>query len=69
MIENVMHSVGGIALFGIFSICLFFAFFTGMIMWASRLKEKYLESVESLPLKDSAEPSDPSEPKTESHHE
>jgi hypothetical protein len=50
MIENVVHSVGGIAMFGIFSICLFFAFFIGMAIWASRLKKNYLNSMSDLPL-------------------
>jgi hypothetical protein len=63
MIENAVHSVGGIAIFGIFSICLFFAFFIGMTLWASRLKKNYLKSMEGLPLEDGSENS------TESHHE
>lgn len=68
MIENVMHDVGGVALFGIFSICLFFAFFIGMGLWATRLKKNYLSSMEGLPLKDGTS-SESSEPSTESRHE
>lgn len=68
MIENVVRSVGGIAMFGIFSICLFFAFFIGMAIWASRLKKNYLNSMKCLPLEDGS-PSNLTEPKTESHHE
>jgi hypothetical protein len=50
MIEHVTHDLNGIAVFGIFSICLFFAFFTGMLLWATRLKKTYLNSMEQLPL-------------------
>jgi hypothetical protein len=50
MIQNVLQSVGGVGWFGILSICLFFAFFTGMLLWAARLKKSYLNSMRSLPL-------------------
>jgi hypothetical protein len=68
MIENVVRSVGGIAMFGIFSICLFFAFFIGMAIWASRLRKNYLNSMEGLPFEDGT-PSDLPESATESRHE
>ncbi|HSU57245.1 MAG TPA: CcoQ/FixQ family Cbb3-type cytochrome c oxidase assembly chaperone [Candidatus Dormibacteraeota bacterium] len=50
MIENVMRNMGGVAVFGIISITLFFAFFTGMFFWAIRLKKPYLTSMQELPL-------------------
>lgn len=50
MLENVMNSMGGIEMFGIISICLFFAFFTGMLLWAASLKKSYLKSMCELPL-------------------
>ena len=50
MLENVMHSLGGVETFGIISICMFFAFFTGMLFWAARLKQPYLKSMRELPL-------------------
>jgi hypothetical protein len=57
MIENVLRNLGGIGLFGITSVCLFFAFFTGMLLWAFRLKGGYLKTMQSLPLDgDSDEP-------------
>lgn len=57
MIENVLRNLGGIGLFGITSVCLFFAFFTGMLLWACRLKGSYLKTMQSLPLDgDSDEP-------------
>jgi hypothetical protein len=50
MIENVMNKMGGIAIFGIMSISLFFIFFTGMLLWASRLKKNYINTMRTLPL-------------------
>jgi hypothetical protein len=50
MIENVMHQMGGIGIFGIISITLFFAFFTGMLFWTAFLKKPYLNSMRALPL-------------------
>jgi hypothetical protein len=53
MIKNVLENIGGIGLYGIISLCLFFAFFTGMLIWAFRLRKPYLKSMEELPLDDS----------------
>jgi hypothetical protein len=50
MIENVLHKMGGVGMFGIISICIFFAFFTGMLVWAVCLKKAYLNSMRELPL-------------------
>ena len=50
MIENVMNNMGGVGVFGIISICLFFAFFTGMLVWAFCLKKPYLDTIRALPL-------------------
>ena len=52
MIENVMHRIGGVNAFGIITICLFFAFFIGMIIYAVCLKKTYLNSMSALPLDD-----------------
>jgi hypothetical protein len=50
MIENVIHHVGGVGVFGVISVCLFFAFFSGMLLHAARLKRPYLNSMRNLPL-------------------
>ena len=42
--------MGGIATFGIISICLFVTVFTSSLIWASRLKKPFLKSMEALPL-------------------
>jgi hypothetical protein len=53
MLENIMNKVGGTSLFGVISICIFVAFFTGMLFWAARLKKAYLKSMRELPLDES----------------
>jgi hypothetical protein len=50
MIENVLRTLGGVGLYGIISVCLFFLFFTGMLVWALRLKKPYVNSMRGLPL-------------------
>ncbi len=52
MIKNVIETLGGIDAYGIISVCFFFAFFTGMLVWAFRLKKSYLNSMRELPLND-----------------
>jgi hypothetical protein len=70
MIENVMHGIGGVGWFGIFSICLFFGFFTSMLFWAVRLKRTYLNSMGDLPLDTEGQRGNHvEEPATELHYE
>jgi cytochrome c oxidase cbb3-type subunit 4 len=67
MIENVMHHIGGVGMFGIISVLLFFAFFAGMVVWAASLKKPYLNSMRDLPLDQESAPN--SEPNLISSHE
>ena len=50
MIKNVLSTIGGVEQFGIISICLFFAFFNGAILWAFRQKRSHLDAMSALPL-------------------
>ena len=52
MIENVVRNIGGVGIFGIISICLFFTFFSGMLLWAFSLKKRYLKEMGELPLEE-----------------
>lgn len=70
MIRNILTHIGGIEVYGIASITLFFAFFLGMLAWAFRLNRRHLDRMGRLPLEDD----DPghhsgSHPKTDSAHE
>lgn len=52
MIQNVLQHIGGVAGYGIISLCLFFAVFSGVLVWAFRLKKSDLDSAAALPLND-----------------
>jgi hypothetical protein len=52
MIKNVLSEIGGIGLYGVVSICLFFAVFTGMTVWAWRMKKSEAQGLSALPLND-----------------
>ncbi len=68
MIKNVMTNTGGVAVYGLLSVCLFFAFFTGMLIWVCRLKKPYLNSMGELPLeRDPAPQHTPENPSNPEH--
>jgi hypothetical protein len=48
--ENVLNSMGGVGVYGIISICFFFAVFTGVLVWTICLKKPYLKAMRELPL-------------------
>ena len=67
MIQNVLSGLGGVGVYGIISISIFFAFFVGMLIWAVCLKKPYLNSMGALPLEDETKPTINSKP--DSRHE
>ena len=69
MIKNVLTHIGGVENFGIISISLFFAFFTGMLIWAFRKKRSYLDAMSVLPLDRDPEPDSTSATSSETRHE
>jgi hypothetical protein len=52
MIKNVVQDIGGIGLYGIISLCLFFSVFTGALLWACLYKRAFCIGMSSLPLED-----------------
>jgi len=56
MFHNIISNISGVELYGIISICIFFAFFTGMLVWAGTLKKNHLEAMAELPLHDGSQP-------------
>jgi hypothetical protein len=50
MIENVMHSIGGMSMYGVLSSCLFIAVFVGVLVWTISLRQPYLKTMRELPL-------------------
>ncbi len=69
MIENVIHQIGGVGILGVVSICIFFAFFTGMLIWAAFLKQPYLHSMGELPLEPESDRLNQPEKNPEETHE
>ena len=56
MIEHVLSSIGGVGVYGVIAICLFFAVFVGVIVWTFCLKKPYLDAMRELPLDDAPAP-------------
>ena len=52
MIQHVLKEVGGIGMYGVVSVCLFFVIFAGTLFWAFGLKKSFLSSMSALPLED-----------------
>jgi len=52
MIKNVLSELGGIGIYGVVSICLFFVVFTGAVVWALCQKKTFLKAMSGLPLND-----------------
>jgi hypothetical protein len=52
MIQNVLSNIGGVGIYGVISVSLFFVVFTGMLIWAFGLKKPFLNSMGRLPLED-----------------
>lgn len=54
MIFNIVHSLlreaESMNVFGLFSLVVFFGFFTAMLFWVFRLKKNYLNHMGDLPL-------------------
>jgi len=66
MIQNVLRSIGGVGVYGVISISIFFVVFTGMLIWAFRIKKPLLTAMGEVPLTDGSEPQ---VLKGENHHE
>ncbi len=58
MIQNVIRDIGGIGLYGVISVCLFFIIFSAALLRACLLKKPFVKSMSALPL-DDAQPLPP----------
>lgn len=54
MIQNVIRSMGGIANYGVISICLFFVVFAVALIWTLAQRKAHCEKMRALPLEDGA---------------
>jgi hypothetical protein len=53
MIKNVLTHIGGVEIYGVISICLFFAVFSVAVVLALRMKKSVVNRMSALPLEDS----------------
>ena len=54
MIQNVIRDMGGIAVYGVISILLFFTVFTGAAIYAFVQRKAFCERMRALPLDDAS---------------
>lgn len=52
MIKNVLSHIGGVEVYGVISICLFFAVFSVAVVLALRMKKSVVARMSALPLDD-----------------
>ena len=50
MIKNILQDIGGIGLYGVISLCLFFGVFAGALLWSLAQKAAFCERMGALPL-------------------
>jgi hypothetical protein len=50
MIKNVLQEIGGIGIYGVISLCMFFTVFSVSMAWSFFHKRAYCEKMSALPL-------------------
>lgn len=50
MVQNVLRALGGIEVYGILSVCLFFVTFLGALVFAVTRKKTFCQNMSALPL-------------------
>jgi hypothetical protein len=56
MIKNVIETVGGLGVYALTSLLLFFAVFTGALVWTFLQGESLCAKMQALPLEDESAP-------------
>lgn len=54
-IKHNMETIGGIEIFPIIALVIFFLFFIGLLVWVITTKKQYVDYMEQLPLEDDNE--------------
>ncbi len=52
MIKHFVQDLGGVGLYGMISLCLFFTVFSGAFVWAFLHKRSFCQTMSALPLQD-----------------
>lgn len=50
MIRNVLESIGGIEIYPIITLVIFFSFFVGVLVYAYAMDKKAVDEISDLPL-------------------
>jgi len=50
MFRNILNSIDGVSVFPIFSLIVFFVFFTALGFWVFKADKKYVKHMENLPF-------------------
>ncbi len=56
MIKHTLTQIASVENYGIVSLCLFFAFFSGALIWAFRLSREHTDHMSQLPLSSDLDP-------------
>lgn len=57
MIKNVLQQIGGLGIYALTSLLLFFTVFTGALIWTFLQRQSVCVKMESLPLEEENNPS------------
>jgi cbb3-type cytochrome oxidase subunit 3 len=71
MIQKVLSAIGGVGVYGVIAVLLFFGVFLGVLVWALRLRAPYLDHMSRVPLEDdeTSIPATPGAPTLPPDHE
>lgn len=62
MIKAVLEHISGVGVYGVISICLFFAVFLGVLICVARIKRAHADAMAALPLHDGETHQPPTKP-------
>ena len=52
MIKDVLENIGGVGVYGVISILIFFSTFVGVLIWVFTLRKSDLKEASEIPLRD-----------------
>lgn len=47
---NYLERITGVGIFPLVSLFIFFAFFTGLLLWISKASKSYIDTMKNIPL-------------------
>jgi len=69
MIRDTLLEIGGVGMYGVISVLLFFTVFGVAMWWAFRLRRPFLQSMGTLPLAEDSTPTQSDITTPEARHE